>query len=375
MNYEELHSKTFDYLRFPISIGVVFIHNNYGGEMVDFYKIDYFCLSGHDIFDLFRSLSKTIPTIATPFFFLVSGYFYFNKISIFNKGVYFSKTQNRIKTLLIPYIAWNVIAFLIPMLTALVKGDIHSYLSTFKDVNPFSLLWDYKYWEPTNHADLLGNKIYKAAPLNLPLWFLRDLFIMSLLSPVIYFFVKKTKLYGITFLGLCFLTRTWTSFSGFSIIAVFFFSLGTYFGLYKKNFIEIIRIYKYPIFIICLLSIIFDTYTHDLPIQFFFIRQVYRITGLFTAIIIVSYLIEQNRIKMNNRQLAKLSFFVYVAHSISILGFTVKIFTNLFPVDSPLLLTIFYLAVSVTTVAVCYAAYAMLKRLTPNFLNFITGKR
>lgn len=375
-NFEDLQSKTLDYIRFPISIGVVFIHNSFGGPYVDFQAIDYANLSGHDVYDIFRLLTKTLATIATPYFFLISGYFYFKKIDVLDKETYWSKTKNRVLTLLVPYFVWNLLAFLVPLLTAVVKGTLPEYLALFSDKNILSIFWNYKVWSASNNVNLLGQHLYEAAPLNVPLWFLRDLFIMSVLSPLFYWFVKKTKIYGVLFLGLCFLTRTWTSIPGFSIIAVFFFSLGAYLGLNKLNLVLVARKYKYIILAACLAAIVLDTYFLGQPVQFLFIRQVYRFTGLFSAIIIGSYLLERGWAKLNNRKLAKSSFFIYIAHAVSVLGILINGFTYIFSsVTSPLLLAILYSAVSISTVAACYLGYLLMKRYTPKFLNIITGNR
>jgi hypothetical protein len=376
MNFDQLQSKTLDFIRFPISIGVVFIHNSYGGAIVAMQSINYAALTGDNLYDLFRLLSKNLATIATPYFFLISGYFYFRNMDVFTKEIYITKTINRIKTVLVPYLIWNILAFLIPLLTSIVKGDMSDYLLKFSDVNPLSILWNYKTYD-LHVANLFGVHVYEEAPLNVPLWFLRDLFVMSLISPVVYFFVKKTKLYGISVLGLCFLTTTWFSVTGFRVSAVFLFCLGAYLGIYKLNIVSILRKYQIPIIIICIGSIILDTYYNGMDFQILFIRPLYRLAGLFTVIILGSYLLESSRIKIKEKRglLAKSSFFIYVAHAVSILGVTIKAYTYLFNPDSPFEKAILYTAVSVTTVFICFLMYVSLRRYFPRLLNIMTGDR
>jgi hypothetical protein len=300
MNFEELQSKTIDFIRFPISIGVVFIHNSFGGQYADFQTLDYSHLTGHDVYDIFRLLTKTLATIATPYFFLISGYFYFKKVDTLDRQSYLSKTKNRVMTLLIPFLVWNFLAFLIPFLTAVGKefvlhhhGALPAYLSMFSGKNPLSIFWNFKecHGYVCNQPNLFGFPLAESWPINVPMWFLRDLFIMSVLSPLVYFFVKKAKVYGLAVLFVCYLTRTWTTIPGFSIVAVFFFSLGAYLGLNKQNLVVEARKYKYWILIICLISIILDTYFLGQPIQYLLIRQVYRFSGLLSAIIVGSLFI------------------------------------------------------------------------------------
>jgi hypothetical protein len=111
--------------------------------------------------------------------------------------------------------------------------------------------------------------------------------------------------------------------------------------------------------------------------QILFIRPVYRLTGLFTAIILGSYLLESSRIKVRERRglLAKSSFFIYVAHAVSILGVTIKAYTYIFNPSTPFEKAILYSAVSVTTVLICFTIYVTLRLFFPRLLNIITGDR
>ena len=376
MNPEELQSKTLDFIRFPISIGVVFIHNSYGGGIISPQNIDWAALTGSNLFDLFRLLSKNLATIATPYFFLISGYFYFRRMEVFNRETYIAKTINRIKTVLVPYIIWNLLAFLIPMITAVVKGDLHSYLMKFADINPLCIFWNYKYYILAA-PNLFGHIIYEAAPLNVPLWFLRDLFIMSMLSPLIYLFVKKTKFYGIGLLAICYLTSTWTSITGFRVIAVFFFILGAYLGINKENLVLVARKYKLPIILICLTTVILDTCFLGDQFQVVFIRPLYRVTGLLSFIILGSYVIERGWVTLSTskRTIAKVSFFIYVSHAVSVLGIMIKAYSRFFHPETPFGKGVIYMCVSVTTVLICIATYFILKKLFPKFTNLVTGDR
>ena len=52
LNSEQLQYKVFDWLRFPLIVGVVFIHCF--GKPFDFSAIDFGNLSGEDYYNLFR---------------------------------------------------------------------------------------------------------------------------------------------------------------------------------------------------------------------------------------------------------------------------------------------------------------------------------
>ena len=54
-----------------------------------------------------ESGSSTVTEIAVPYFFLVSGFFFF-KHSYYEKGEYLTMLKKKGYTLLIPYLIWNV---------------------------------------------------------------------------------------------------------------------------------------------------------------------------------------------------------------------------------------------------------------------------
>ena len=51
----------------------------------------------------------SINIVAVPVFFIISGYFFFYQTKAFGKEAYSKKLRKRIKTLLIPYLLWNLL--------------------------------------------------------------------------------------------------------------------------------------------------------------------------------------------------------------------------------------------------------------------------
>ena len=68
LNEFELQSKTIDWLRFPLSVAVVYIHMC---PIVDMKTIDYLSITGNDIYSIIATLiSETLARIAVPCFFM-----------------------------------------------------------------------------------------------------------------------------------------------------------------------------------------------------------------------------------------------------------------------------------------------------------------
>ena len=137
---DSLLSKTISYLRFPLIVGVVFIHSNIlvvkiQGEMIRFDNWPFVTF----IMNLF---STVFADVCVPLFFFISGFLFFYN-SDFTKETYLAKLKKRIKTLLVPYLIWNFVGFVLlliyvhpkvlrffPLLNN-YRVDIVSFLSSF----------------------------------------------------------------------------------------------------------------------------------------------------------------------------------------------------------------------------------------------------
>lgn len=116
------------------------------------------------------------PAMAVPLFFFISGYLYFNKVELkgdksFSLTLWKHKTYGRIKSLLIPYLSWNLIVLLFYFATQQLTG--HSDIMAKEG---YKLIADYNLMD-------YGKALYAldstGMPIDGPLWFIRDLFIVS----------------------------------------------------------------------------------------------------------------------------------------------------------------------------------------------------
>lgn len=97
-----------DLLRFPLIVGVVFIHNfestvrlaggntlgtNHLSPLVEFTR---------------NLISHSLAPAAVPAFFLISGYLFFAGFD-FTTSAYIGKLRSRVRTLLVPLLFWNVL--------------------------------------------------------------------------------------------------------------------------------------------------------------------------------------------------------------------------------------------------------------------------
>lgn len=111
--------------------------------------------TSHPLYDFIVYGFTNITSIAVPYFFLISGYFFF-KESYYKKGCYSLMIRKKFNTLFIPFCIWNAFAILPMMVGGKVVTEEH---------------W-YNYVLNFLHSDYNG-----------PLWYVRTLMLLMILSP------------------------------------------------------------------------------------------------------------------------------------------------------------------------------------------------
>lgn len=181
-----LTSSTISALRFPLTVGVVFIHFNVlsdnlavrGTGNAEHFPTWLVCM-----FNLF---SEVLPRIAVPLFFIISGYLFFR--SGFMIRTYTDKLRRRVRTLLVPYILWNL---------------LYLIRTAFRDIPAFSGLshdtaqanWSLSavlacFWDKSRGVFPVPASSY-IYPQDFPLWYVRDLMLVVVLAPVFYWMLKR----------------------------------------------------------------------------------------------------------------------------------------------------------------------------------------
>ncbi len=189
MDSVKLLSATIDLLRFPLAIMVIFIHMN--PEVSNLFDVDFSLISGHGIYNVTGVLlSHVLTHIAVPTFYLISGFLFFINFQKWSWEGYKKKLSIRIKTLLVPYLLWNAIPFLLAVLAMLaavaIKGKPIVGVETFIVEKNWHIFYDCNEWG-TTRINWLGENLRMIGPYDLPLWFLRDLIVVTMMTPIIYY--------------------------------------------------------------------------------------------------------------------------------------------------------------------------------------------
>ena len=357
---DSLQSKVISFLRFPLIVAVVLIHTEPHSVITGSNEV--VGTQHYGIYNMiFMLISNIFANVAVPLFFFISGFLFFNKGGYFTLPTYLKKIRKRAKSLLVPYIIWNIIVYLILLLWQTFWPGSSSgskLVINYSFVEWLRIFWD------------IRSGFY---PLCAQFWFLRDLMVVMILSPVVYLLVKLLKQYFLCILGILWFTNTWFDITGLSIAAIFFFSCGSYFGIMKKNFVKTLRplmklsVIIYPI--VCLTILYFSS---D-PAVVKYLLSLSTLIGMILAITISAYYISREKWSVNNF-LSESSFFIYAYHQI-ILALVVKIAVKTFYPMSDFGLLAVYIISPILIICFGLGLYYVLRHYLPRFTSIITGGR
>lgn len=239
------------------------------------------------------------------------------------------------------------------------------------------LLWDSVICD-YGDVNWLGKHIVGTCPLISPFWFVRDLMVVSVCTPLLYWLLRRFRLWVVAVFGLCFISRVFIPVHGFSSMCFLWFSFGAYFSIWGKDLVAALYRFCIPAGVVAVLTamvLVWTWGTHWSPFVGECLRQVsnlYILASVVTIINLVAYLVREKGIK-GSHWLSKTSFVICAAH-IMILqcvwprlvpwvdGVTWRMFVS-FP------------CVPAFVVGVCLAFYWFMERIAPRLLSLLTGNR
>lgn len=340
-------SITIDNIRFPLAVLVVFIHSfGLPGVMtLDIDAMQSAPLNHINIYNYIRILfSDTLPRLAVPAFFVISGYYFFFK-STWNRSTYTKKLRRRIFTLLIPYVLWN-----------------------------FLFLLRANHFHPANISAIELLRAITWYPADFPLWFIRQLIVLVTLSPIIHYVISR---FGKLTIALGVAIVTLGNFATTSAIesSLFWFGVGSYFSIKGIDFVELGKRHaRIPAILALLFALIaawnnnFYTTIGDVA------HRAFLITGVAALFGFAGLLEEKTGGKKLNATLKDSVFFIYALHVLIILNIGPYL-NALFASHTPLIMTLRYFATPVATIVICTLMYALLRKMMPKPLAILTGSR
>lgn len=376
MKNDELLSKTISYLRFPLTVGIVFIHFSLH-EGLEIHGIKHGLDNPEWFFFIVYFISQVLARIGVPLFFVISGFLFFYGKD-FSCEIYKGKLKTRYQSLFIPFVIWNVIAIIWQMKCFL--PILSSFYSPFEIHLSLGRIFNTFFCNNNINGILVGPPSAKSSsgnPIDVPLWYVRDLMVMVMFSPLIYWMTRK--------IGYCFSIGTglvWFSSALFIpkdsyvdhlVTASFFFSVGASYSILKENIVVAFRKLKFTP--ILYLPIAFaDALTKGMEYNEY-LHKFGIVIGIIAAVVVASYFVNANKGKVCVA-LANSSFFIFALHYLFIgdvgkFAFTV----SHVPENNPYAMLALYFTVPIFSILVCLALYEILKRYAPKLSNLLTGGR
>ena len=272
--------------------------------------------------------------------------------------------KKKTKTLFFPYILWTLITILLYFFCQSIP-----VVSSFFQ-NPSNIIrnWNFIDWIKAFTFQKVDNS--GRYPIVFQFWFLRDLMILVILSPIWKFLVKRIPGSLIIFIAVLTIKNIPIFFID-RASSLFFFLAGCYFSTYKLSFFEIadkIKIWEY--FILFVVYILFDFYFQR-EYHFEFIGTL--ISCLF-FLKLSYYFIRCPNLYSKLEYLAKYSFFLYAVHMPFIGTAINKITQRTIPLHGFFCLIQFLLASFLTLFTGTIIA-AVVYKIFPRLFRILSGGR
>lgn len=350
IEYQRL-STAIAWLRFPLIICVVLLHCYCTVPLPSGDHSVYFCLT--------YPFGLWLGESGVPAFFFISGFLFY-----ISEKSYKYRIKNRISTLFYPYFLWNSI-FLVIYLFLYAIGYPLDILG--KNISEYNTI-DYvrAYLDRGDFSE--GNN----GPILCTYWYIRNLFLLCILSPIWYYINKYLKV----FFPLL-LTLWWMSLHHNALLAesILFFNIGAFFGIHDINPLNTINKMKNFFIIFWLLVSLGDFVTHSL-IFFsgaFYIHRISLIINIFAFILIADMVVRGNHRKVN-KLLSGSVFWVYATHDHIAIALR-RLCMAYFGQVSDFTHFILYCITVVIVIAICLLSYIIMNHLFPSFVKFATGNR
>lgn len=383
---QAIQSQVIDALRFPLAVAVVFLHSGALGEInLTALHANPFALSSLSGF-VRIAISGVLAHTAVPLFLLISGYLFFRKLTEWSVGVYKEKLRRRFHTLFIPYIIWITIkiawAEFVKLRSVILYDEpLEGLWRYLADNGGWHLYYDCMQWPAGNNW--LGIEGTMSAPILFPLWFVRDLMIVMICSPLVFWAVKRYKLVPIAVLAVCYITGIFLPIHGVSAGSFMWFGLGAYFAIHGRSMAEGLYKYRKAAYITAIVLVVLATWGggrlvfEPLGWNFF----VLCVISSSVAVFCLFYAAIKRGYMRPSKWFVSSSFFVFCCHlfmlewsarvcSIVLQNKTIEAF-----VGEDIILLARYFAQPLLAVAMCLALYWLLGRTMPRLLRALTGGR
>ena len=363
-------SKRITALRFLLMVFVVFIHNNYTAKGVaeQFAEYGTQIVFNQSAFGRWVQLfiSDGIARCAVPLFFLFAAYLQAKKAARYG-----TLLKKRAKSLLVPYLLWMAIyGFYSARVRLIVLKIAPQFIR-----NPAATALS---WTPLDWVHkLFGYRLQQDGDLGLPelagqFWFIRDLFILIVLSPLIRFCMKRFPIGFFALVSVPFLLAVPHVFV-VRTQALFYYVAGLYWGAYDLPLFEKIDRISWLESTMLFLLTFFVTYC------FYGLNTTsYWLMGVAACVLVLklsAVLVAHEKAFAATRYFAGFSFFLFAIHTPVLNELLRRAWLHFFPMTNGFFCLFEYFGATLLTIALGTGIGIALKKLCPPLFALLTGGR
>ncbi len=365
--HREALAERIDLLRFLLIVGLVFLHyGRFPGS--DISPFEGFHWTAHPVATFVNSFFLFTFFTAVPLLSAISGWLFF-KGTDFSIAFYRRLYKRRARSILLPMVAWN--ALILALFLAICAIDPDS-----------SLLGIVRYDVADLHIKAVVNALFGITrhPINFQFWFLRDLLLTILVSPVLGLALRRAPA-----LGLLALFGVWLGGYTLGIFfrtdVVFFFYLGGYLQVRKVALPEFSRraavllLVAYAIAVAArtLAPLAFDETVPQVGYVLGMLTRLMRILGVLSFWAVAPFLLPTapGRLLV---WLGPLAFFLHALHWP--LNQFIKLgLARLMPGESSAVLLVNFFLTTVLTIAAAVLLARAMSRYCPAVFDILSGGR
>lgn len=337
------------------------------------------------------SLAQGIARIAVPLFFIISGFLFFRNIeSDLNNNRLLEvikvggancikKYPSRFKSLFIPFCFWQLFWIIVNVAMIAVACMLGKTSLPFQEMPLIKSI--------SSPGGFLLSFFVKPQP-DMPLWYMRDLMGLVLLTPIIYIFVKKWPVLILTVVTLFYFTgymqpvewEEW-GFTGNLNHSVMFFTWGAYLAIHSKGFVikqwdasRYSLLFGVLWFFFITLQALLVKYSTPVPVKIV-CHQTMILLGVAFIWTFYDYAYTKQHQKLGGfiNRILPYTFIIYVMHS-PLLQLMSPVYYGTFGRGSWAMAVGYYI-VPIIAIILCMAFGWLFSRYIPKLYNIATGKR
>lgn len=295
-----------------------------------------------------------------PVFFLIAGYLQFSKTRKYKETIVKKSTA-----LLLPLLLWTALACIEYLALKPLTGPLPMF-DFLQSSSPLD-------WLKAIFGDYSSLKTgVIGVPLLYQFWFLRDLFILSLLSPLINWLLHKIPW---IYMALCLIALALLIAPIVEPHSLFFYSLGGLCAIREWDFFSLTdKWLPWPVVIIgCLAAIL---YTHSEGIYTGVTTKIIaHLPSFFLLLKLSKVLTAHRKVYQFTEKMAPQSMFLYCAHTLMLIDVAALASLKVFDVSSAIGMIGAILFIFVVDAGICTAVGMLLRRCMPKTFSLIIGGR